>query len=56
MTRSISMPMVSPNPSQFLQAPKGLLKLNRFRLGSIKSILSSWNLFEKPVIFLESIS
>jgi len=37
--------MISPYPPQVGHAPNGLLKLNKYSFGSIKSIPSFWNFF-----------
>ena len=47
ITKSSSMPITLPKPSQFLQAPNGLLKLKKCEDGSEKIIPSISNLLEK---------
>ena len=54
MTNSSSIPIVSPKPSQFLHAPNGLLKLNKWIEGSINLSPSISKLFEKEVSSFES--
>ena len=51
-TRSSSIPIILPNPSQTGQAPRGLLKLNIISVGSSNTIPSASNLRENSFVWV----